>query len=628
MLLRKASPGAPHNEPQNSMATQNALTRTIDFWLSGPNAPPLTHVAVIPLLAHPYRLFGAVSVSFLTATFASLSVALLVPAFMALLGEPLDLRQAPREIALVLNLFRDQSPFSLTLCVAALIALKSSCSIVSTMISAKLTQLITMDFHAKIVEVLIASDLVYHSGSSTGNRLSLITRADETGRFYSSALQLFTISLTVCSFVVVLLSLCWQLTIASALMLLLVAMLNQTFIQAGRNSGSKLAVVSAGFIASLAEALSGIRIIKLFGREEQERSRIMKLADERDQVDFNWIVLSNCITPINEFLGIIMLLAIVLLAKWLIGNDSSAMLLTFLIVSFRMMPIISIANNKRADIARLAPSVEEVFRFLDSQSTISLENGTKTFSDLENEIAFKNVRFTYAGQSTPTIKNLNLVLPKGKSVALVGSSGAGKSTIADLLCRFYDPSTGRITLDGVCLTEFDLRSYRKRVAVVSQDTFLFNNTVRYNITYARPNASESELIQAARRANALEFIERMPNGFDTLVGERGLFLSGGERQRLAIARALLTEPKILILDEATSSLDSISEKLVQEALEELLSGTTTLIVAHRLSTIRNADCIAVLHEGSIVECGTHQELLKQNGHFKRFYELQLCKAVE
>jgi subfamily B ATP-binding cassette protein MsbA len=207
----------------------------------------------------------------------------------------------------------------------------------------------------------------------------------------------------------------------------------------------------------------------------------------------------------------------------------------------------------------------------------------------------------------------------------VGASGAGKSTLVDLLPRFYDPTDGRITLDGVDLREFDLLSLRRAMGIVSQDTFLFNTSVGANIAYGCPNASQDQIIDAAKRANAYEFIVKLPQGFETIVGDRGVMLSGGQRQRLAIARALLRDPDILILDEATSALDTASERLVQQAIEELSRDRTVLVIAHRLSTVQQADQIAVLDQGQLVEVGTHTELLKQKGYYAKLHQIQFCQ---
>ncbi|MEM9245460.1 MAG: ATP-binding cassette domain-containing protein, partial [Cyanobacteria bacterium P01_F01_bin.153] len=289
------------------------------------------------------------------------------------------------------------------------------------------------------------------------------------------------------------------------------------------------------------------------------------------------------------------------------------------------MPQLSELNGLRSSVANTLPSVEIVEDFLSRTNKPFMKTGNHSFpTTLEQGIHFDSVRFAYEGADDLTLKGIELYLPKGTTLALVGGSGAGKSTLADLLPRFADPSGGKITVDGVDLRDFSLGSVRRAMGIVSQDTFLFNTSVRENIAYGTPGATEEELYDAARRANALEFIEKLPRGFDTPIGDRGVMLSGGQRQRLAIARALISKPTILILDEATSALDTVSERLVQEAIENLSRDRTSLVIAHRLSTVQNADQIAVMEKGKVVEVGTHGQLLAKNGHYAKLYRMQFA----
>jgi subfamily B ATP-binding cassette protein MsbA len=265
---------------------------------------------------------------------------------------------------------------------------------------------------------------------------------------------------------------------------------------------------------------------------------------------------------------------------------------------------------------------------MDENDVLPQKQNAIRLSSLKDKIEFRNVYFDYADEDKPVLNNLSLEIPAGSMVALVGESGGGKSTLTKLIPRFYDVREGVILWDGVDLRDTDLKSLRRNIAVVTQETILFNDTVRYNITYGKPDATEDEMIEAARIAFAHDFIKELPNGYNTIVGERGTFLSGGQRQRLAIARAVLVDAPVLILDEATSALDTESERLVQKALANLIQNRTTIVIAHRLSTVRKANKIVVIERGQIIETGTHDELIVKDGKYKQLYELQFAEEEE
>jgi subfamily B ATP-binding cassette protein MsbA len=268
-------------------------------------------------------------------------------------------------------------------------------------------------------------------------------------------------------------------------------------------------------------------------------------------------------------------------------------------------------------------AAERIFEFMDSPVAVRDLPNAREFTEVRSSVRFENVSFAYE-RDTTVLDGVSFEVPVGSIVALVGPSGAGKSTIVDLIARFYDPTHGRISIDGADLREFTTRSLRSRMGVVAQDTVLFHDTVRANIAYGLGEVAQDAIERAARAANAHEFIVQLPNGYDTVLGERGTRLSGGQRQRLAIARAILRNPAILILDEATSALDTESERLVQEATDQLLEGRTVFVIAHRLSTIRHADQILVVRGGQIVESGRHDELLSLDGAYRRLYDLQFA----
>jgi subfamily B ATP-binding cassette protein MsbA len=334
------------------------------------------------------------------------------------------------------------------------------------------------------------------------------------------------------------------------------------------------------------------------------------------------------IGPISNIVSSTALIGIVIVAvKYFVlpGAMSAAMLITFQFALFRLLPIVQSLNGLRGTWAWQRGSLENVADFLADTDKPYLPDGSIPLTSFDDAIELQNVWFAYQ-PSEMVLKDIDLTIQRGETVAFVGATGAGKSTLADVIARLYDPTRGRILLDGRDLREYTLDSLRNAVAVVSQDTFLFNRTVRYNLAYGLEDVSDEDLRWAAEQANALEFIEALEDGFETQLGDRGTRLSGGQRQRIAIARALLRDPKILILDEATSALDSVTEKLVQQALERLMDNRTVIAIAHRLSTIEHADNVVVLEEGEVVEQGPYDELLARRGQLWEYHSIQYQAA--
>jgi ABC-type multidrug transport system fused ATPase/permease subunit len=516
--------------------------------------------------------------------------------------------------------------------IVLIIVLKNLASYASGLVSSSLMRTLTCDLREAGLRLLLEVDLDFYSQTRVGDLINRL--GGEVGRATGAISTLIRIVITVITvlvFVGLLLAISWQLTLASTVLLALVAVVNQYSINRAKAFGKDLSEMSKAYSIGVLEALQGIRLVKATGNEEREYQRLHKLIRDREVADFKSNANYAAIAPVSEVTGIVGLLAIVFLGRTFFAQQLEALstvLLTYLLLLSRLLPFISQLNGARGSLANISPSVEIVHDFLRRDNKPFMGNGSVIYKPLREGIHFNQLSFAYPSQPDLVLKDVDLYLPRGTTLALVGSSGAGKSTLADLLPRFYDPTKGCITLDGIDLREFDIKSLRSVMGIVSQDTYLFNTSVRNNIAYARPNATDEEVIAAAKRANAYEFIEGLPLKFDTMIGDRGVLLSGGQRQRLAIARALVQDPDILILDEATSALDTVSERLVQAAIEELSRERTTLVIAHRLSTVQKADQIAVLEKGCVVEVGTHKELLSKGGYYSRLYEMQFAENPE
>jgi len=378
----------------------------------------------------------------------------------------------------------------------------------------------------------------------------------------------------------------------------------------------------------LEEAIEGHKVLKVFGGQDYEMRRFERAAGRLRGFQMRYTVAAALATPVTHVLAATALAIIVYIA---LGEAAAERVSVGEFASFITAMLMLLAPLKRlteinAPLQRGLASAESVFALMDAP--VEEDRGTVALGRARGEIRYENVRFTYATRTQPALDGVSLAVRPGETVALVGGSGGGKTTLVNLLPRFYVPDSGRILLDGHDLQSLTLASLRANLALVSQDVVLFNDTIRANIAYgAMQGASEAEVRAAAEAAHAMEFIRETPQGLDTLIGENGMRLSGGQRQRLAIARALLKNAPVLILDEATSALDSESERLIQEALETLMRGRTTIVIAHRLSTVERADRIVVLERGRVVEEGTHSELLSRGGAYARLYRIQFQETA-
>ena len=373
------------------------------------------------------------------------------------------------------------------------------------------------------------------------------------------------------------------------------------------------------------EAFAGHRIVKAFGAESRELGKFQRTSEHLFRTNMKVTSALSALPPLMEFIGGLAIAGALWYGSREIsgGHMTIGEFMTFLAALLMMYAPAKKLSRVNADLQQARAAAERIFSMLDTHSEVHERPGAKALPLLRRDIELRDVRFAYEGAEGATLDGVNLRVSVGQMLAIVGRSGAGKTTLVNLIPRFYDVTGGAILIDGADIRDASLASLRAQVAIVTQETVLFDDTVAANIAYGRPSATQDEIEAAARAAHAHEFIEQLPAGYETLVGERGQRLSGGQRQRLAIARAILRDSPLLILDEATSSLDAEAESLVQEALANLMMNRTSFVIAHRLSTVRRADAIVVLERGRIVERGRHDELLARGGAYAKLYELQL-----
>jgi subfamily B ATP-binding cassette protein MsbA len=374
------------------------------------------------------------------------------------------------------------------------------------------------------------------------------------------------------------------------------------------------------------EALANQNIVKAYRGETRERNRFTKVAEHIRRANLRSASISGMAPPIIELIGVLFIVGLLFFGEREIrlGRMDLAQFAAILLFVGRSYDPMRKLSRLHNSISQALAAAQHVWEVMDEHAEIEEKPDAVDLPPLRREIEFRDVHFGYGDESRAVLRGVSLTVPAGKLVALVGESGGGKSTLTKLLPRFHDPTSGAVLWDGIDLRDVRVASLRKQLALVTQETVLFNDTVRYNISYGRPDATDEQLHNAARTALAHDFIVELPDGYDTIIGERGTFLSGGQRQRLAIARAVLIDAPMLVLDEATSALDAESEQLVQRAIGNLIRDRTTIVIAHRLSTVRRADLIVVMERGRIIEQGTHAELLAQGGQYQKLYELQFA----
>ena len=477
-----------------------------------------------------------------------------------------------------------------------------------------------------IFEQLQSLSLSYYSQTRSGELINSVTsEVNQVQQAFNVVSNFMTSGSTLLAYVIAMFWISWPLSIVAVMLLSLLSVGLSTLIGKVREASFELPKANGRFASVAIEFINGIRVVKGSGTQDFERRRMYGAIEGILKVNYKVTAMSALVGPLVEGASITILLAMVLLAFHFFvmgsGELRAASLLTFMFTLFRMRPLVSQVNQTRTKFSRFQGPLHNIKELLRQDDKVYLENGTIPFSGLEEAIDLVSLDFGY-DVDEPVLRDITLSIKKEQTTALVGGTGAGKTTLVDLIPRFHDPTRGQVLIDGVDLRELEINSLRHRMAIVSQDTFIFSNSVRNNIAYGMEDVDEAAIREVAQQANAWDFIQELPEGLDTLLGDRGVRLSGGQRQRIAIARALLRDPEILILDEATSALDSLTERLIQESIEKLSKGRTVIAIAHRLSTIARADKVVVLEQGQIVEQGGYQELLDKRGKLWEYHQIQ------
>jgi subfamily B ATP-binding cassette protein MsbA len=515
----------------------------------------------------------------------------------------------------------------ITLILIGIFALQSVLYFVRGYLLAFIGERVMADLRLRLFEHLQGLSLSYFNERRTGELVSRLTNDVSTVRAVvtSDISTALSQSLTFVGAFALIVYTNWRLTL---FMLALIPIIMVFAILYGRRLRALSTSVQdqlANATTVMEEALSGVRVVQSFTRERYEIKRFAASIERTFNLAMKRVQLSSTFGPVISFLGFAAVVSIFWFGgrEVLAGRLTAGQLFMFLVLTLTIAGSIGQFSGLYTGLQEALGATRRLFEILDTGSDIVEQPDAGDLLGSAGRITFEHVSFAYGDNpAAPILTDVSLEVQAGEVLALVGPSGAGKTTLVNLIPRFFDPQKGRVSINGQDLRELKLRSLRAQIGIVPQETLLFGGSVRENILYGRLEASEEEMIAAAKAANAHDFIQQLPNGYDTLVGERGVKLSGGQRQRVAIASAILKDHCILLLDEATSALDSESEGLVQEALERLMANRTSIVIAHRLSTIRNADMILVMNEGDIVETGTHEDLLAKEGFYAQLYNSQ------
>ena len=593
----------------------------------------------------PYKRQAFLNVFFniLYSLFSALSFVALIPMLDVLFGKAQPITEAPVYSGNLLDLGSygkaylnykvgalagENTIWALAIVIALVLSLFLLKNLFSYLASFFITYLrngVLKDLRNNLYKKIVNQPIAFFSDQRKGDIMSrMIGDVNEVQNSMLSALESFIREpLTIIFSILVMLGISVKLTLFTFIFIPIAAAVISKIGKSLKKNSIAVQQEQGRFLSLIEETIGGLRVIKAFNAESIFSKRFADSSQTFNRLSNKVMNRQNLGSPMSEFLGILMIAVLLWFGGSLVLVDKTlegTQFIAFMGLAYNILTPAKAISKASYDMRRGNAAAERILEILDYENPIKERENPVVMKDFTTAITLNNVTFAYAEQ--PVLTNFSLEVPKGKTVALVGQSGSGKSTIANLITRFYDVNQGAILIDGVDVKDMQTASLRKLIGVVSQDSILFNDTIKNNLLIGKPDATDEELITAAKIANAYEFINDLPEGFDTNIGDAGSKLSGGQKQRLSIARAVLKNPPIMVLDEATSALDTESERLVQNALENMMKHRTSIVIAHRLSTIQNADLIVVMQKGRIIEQGTHTELIQKNGMYKRLVEMQ------
>jgi ABC-type multidrug transport system fused ATPase/permease subunit len=579
-------------------------------------------------LLSPYKKYIALLLvlSFFAAALDGISIGMLVP-LLSGIQQIKNYSQLPEVLQSVINIFsgytiEKQILLSLILVVLALV-LKNLVSAVYYYLTYWLTARLSENLRLRITETLMTVGIGFYNNVKSGELVeNIIYNTILTEEMIRKTSEMINNILSFILLLTLLVIFSWELTAVTIVLSAIIAGGVSIYIKKISLYGLRLIESGKELTASLQENLTGIYVIKSFTKEKEQTQKLKTRIEKHAVNQLNLNFSTFMVHVVTEALGVVAIAILFLIA--IKGSDMDyrlvlTQMLPFIYILARIIPVIKQINQARGMVVSRLPALDAVYGLARLDNKPVLRDGDKVYSGLKRGIRFESVTFSYGEGEKAALADAGFYIPKGKTTAIVGKSGAGKSTIINLLLRFYDPQKGDVFIDDEPLRSLKVESYRRHIGIVSQDTFIFNDTVRNNIAFGLMGVPSDEIItDAAKRAGADEFISGLQHGYDTILGERGVRLSGGERQRISIARAILKNPEILVLDEATSSLDTRTEELIHNAITDLSRNRTVVIIAHRLSTIKNADQLIVLRDGRVTETGSETELMEKRGEY---YEL-------